>query len=282
MTITINGDNIDFTLEDENTAGEIIRSLSSWLEESGMLISGLKINSESRPLAESEWKKLPVETIENISIDALSLREGRIVQLETARDFFLLLKEAVDSDDQEAVAELRTGFNDLKHVLPHLLDEGPNPSILPLMERAFSEDPAHPGGVEASQASHIAALLESRRKEAADPESEAVFAAESLAAMADSLEEVAVQLQTGRDKSAMGTIILLTERLQTLMRALSWLESGENVEKIINDINSILSELEEALKAGDTVLIGDLLEYEIKPRLLQLPAEFNFSTESRI
>jgi len=282
MTITINGDNIDFTLEKEKTAGEIIESLSSWLEKSGMLIRGLEINSESRPLSDSEWKSIPVKSIENISMEALSLREGRIIQLETARDFFLLLETAVKSGDEEAYAELRTGFSDLKQILPHLLDEGPSPSILPLIEHAFARNPGHPEGVKASQAFHIAAVLENRRKEAADPESEAVSAAESLAGMADRLEEVAVQLQTGQDKTAMETIILLTELLQKFTRALSWIDSGDKVEEIINDINSILSELEGALMAGDTVLIGDLLEYEIKPRLLQLPAKFNFSTESRI
>jgi len=282
MTITINGENIDFTLEEEKTAGDIIQNLSSWLEESGMLISGLNINSDAHPLSNSEWKAFPIKTIENISLEALSLREGRIIQLETARDFFLLLETAISSGDEEAFAELRTGFNDLKHVLPHLLDEGPNPSILPLMESAFSRVYGHPEAVKASQALQMAAVLENRRKEAADPESEAVTAAEALAGMADSLEEVAVQLQTGQDKTAMTTIILLTELLQTFMRALSWIDSGKKVEEIINDINGILSELEEALKAADTVLIGDLLEYEIKPRLLQLPEKFNSSTESRL
>ena len=37
---------------------------------------------------------------------------------------------------------------------------------------------------------------------------------------------------------------------------------------------------EEALKANDTVLIGDLLEYEIKPRLLGLPAGLAFPGET--
>jgi len=282
MTITINGENIDFTLEEENNAGEIIRSLSSWLEEAGMLISGLNINGESHPLSDSGWTAFPVNTIENISIEALSLREGRIIQLETARDFFLLLEAAINSGDDETFTELRTGFNDLEHILPHLLEEGPNPSILPLIKDAFTREPGHPEGVKASQALHIAAVLESRRKEASDPESEAGSAAEALAGMAESLEEVAVQLQTGQDKTAMKTIILLTELLQTFMRALSWVDNREKVEEIINDINRILVELEEALKAGDTVLIGDLLEYEIKPRLLLLPEEFNCSTESRI
>jgi hypothetical protein len=33
------------------------------------------------------------------------------------------------------------------------------------------------------------------------------------------------------------------------------------------DLTPVLSEFEEALKANDTVLVGDLAEYEICPRL---------------
>ena len=277
MTISINGENINYTLEDEQNAGDILNSITSWLEESGMLISGWEINRESMSLNETEWRSIPIESIDNISIEALSLREGRVRQLETARDFFILLETAIKTSDEESLKELHKGFSDLKGILPHLLNEGPHPTILPHLEKAFENGFSSTDGMNAAEAVQMAAVLESRRRETDSPESEARSAAGALARMAESLDNVAVQLQTGQDKTAMETIIRLTEILQMFMRSLSWLDGSDSVEEIMNDMNRILSELEEALKAGDTVLIGDLLEYEIKPRLIKLPSGMNFS-----
>ncbi|RKX93137.1 MAG: hypothetical protein DRZ90_13100 [Spirochaetes bacterium] len=277
MTISINDENINYTLEDEHDAGDILKGLTSWLEESGLLIGGLEINHESMPLNETEWKSIPIESIDNISIEALSLREGRVRQLETARDFFILLETAIKTGDEESLKELYEGFRDLKGILPHLLNEGPHPTILPHLEKVFEKGFKGTSSVSAAEAVQMASVLESRRRETASPESEARSSAKTLAEMAESLDDVAVQLQTGQDKTAMETIIRLTEILQMFMRSLSWLDGSDSVEEIMNDMNRVLSELEEALKEGDTVLIGDLLEYEIKPRLIKLPSGMNFS-----
>jgi hypothetical protein len=281
MTITINGDNINYTLEGEKTAGDVLKGLSSWLEVSGMLVGGIVLDDKAVPLSEMEWRTRPVEEISSFSVKAVSIREGRIHQLETARGFFILLKSAIEAGDADALKELSEGFADLMRVLPHLLEEGPNPVILPHIEESMEKmnngESLEALAIEAAQ---MANLLEGRLKEAADPEAEAKSAAAALSSMAHSLDDVAVHLQTGKDRHAMETIIQLTELLQTFMRSLVWIDGGEKIKKIAGDMNTILAELEEALKANDTVLIGDLLEYEIKPRLLDLPAGLAFSGEA--
>jgi hypothetical protein len=47
MIITINGDSIEYTLENENTAGDVIKSLTSWLEESGLILASLRLNGKA-------------------------------------------------------------------------------------------------------------------------------------------------------------------------------------------------------------------------------------------
>ena len=90
MTITINGDNINYTLEEEKTAGDVLKGLSSWLEDSGMLVGGIKLDDKAVPLGDIEWRTRPVEEISSFTVEALSIREGRVHQLETARGFFIL------------------------------------------------------------------------------------------------------------------------------------------------------------------------------------------------
>ena len=271
MTITINGDNINYTLEEEKTAGDVLNGLSSWLEKSGLLVGGIVLDDKAVPLGGTEWRNRPVGDISSFSVEAVSIREGRVRQLETARDYFILLKSAVEAGDEESLEDLADGFDDLKRILPHLLNEGPHPSIMPHLEETLGKGFHNNGGTVAMEAARLAILLDSRCREAADPEAEAGSAAAALAAMAESLDDVAVHLQTGKDKQAMETIIRLTEFLQTFMRSLSWIGGSQEIKQIADDMNGIMAELEEALKANDTVLIGDLLEYEIKPRLLNLP-----------
>ncbi len=271
MTITINGDNINYTLEEEKTAGDVLNGLSSWLEESGLLVGGILLDDKAVPLGGTEWRNRPVGDINSFSVEAVSIREGRVRQLETARDYFILLKSAVEAGDEKALKDLADGFDDLKRILPHLLNEGPHPSIMPHLEETLGKGFQNDGGTVALEAARLAILLDSRCREVADPEAEAGSAAAALAAMAESLDDVAVHLQTGKDKQAMETIIRLTEFLQTFMRSLSWIGGSQEIKQIADDMNGIMAELEEALKANDTVLIGDLLEYEIKPRLLNLP-----------
>ena len=47
---------------------------------------------------------------------------------------------------------------------------------------------------------------------------------------------------------------------------------GMPLQDFYGELNSILEELLEAFEAKDSVLIGDLMEYEIAPRLEQLRA----------
>ena len=278
MNITINGENLDFSLENESTAGEVADGVAGWLEKTGMIIGGIFLDGKAAFLADELWRKTPIESIGSMDFEALSYREGVARRLETARDYFILLKESAEAGNIDALSELSKSYVDLNHIMPSLLDEKGRPALVPLMEERLAEAgfPLEAKGETdftaiAAEATNLAVVLDARWKEAADPEKEAASAAAALLALSGSLEDVAVLLQTGKDKRAMDTIIRLTELLQALMRSLKWINYDESVEKIIEDFAGILSELEEALKAGDTILIGDLMEYEIKPRLEELP-----------
>ncbi len=285
MTITINDEAIDFTLEKEQNAGAVMQAVSSWLEESGMLVKEIQMNGNTVSLiGEENWKNQPLDGIDSIDIQAVDLREARIHQLQTARDYFTLVHKAASEAGREQLEELAGSFNDVQKLLPHLLADGSEsagPGIYTegLEKAGFlpskaADAEALPGNFEAiaGEAARMALLLDQRLKETAAPAQEALSASLALAKLAENLEDVAVQLQTGNDKSAMDTIIVLTELLQSLMRSLSWLPEAAATGDITRELNGIFAEMEEALQLSDTVLLGDLLEYEMKPRLLELPA----------
>lgn len=271
MTITVNGEKIDYTLEDENTIGEVMKGVSSWLEGAGMLVKALSI--DDKPLSDNQWKDRPIDSVHSLRVDAISLRENRIIQLELAQDYFILLKKSQHDNDRESFNELVKSYSELREMLSYILGDGVLSALCPTIDGAFS------GGESAidvtpqfmSEIAAIAGLLDDRHKEVALPKEQAAVAAKTLAELAGELDGVAIHLQTGKDKMAMATIIKLTELLQAFLRCMAWMESSESTAKINKEMNAILSELEEALRAQDTVLIGDLLEYEVKPRLIELP-----------
>lgn len=99
--------------------------------------------------------------------------------------------------------------------------------------------------------------------------------------MVPSMTDIPVQFQSGHDNEARKTITKFADDFDFLCHviALSSLFpetfsktniEGKSLTAFIVEFKPILHDLEEALKNNDTVLIGDLSEYEIAPRLQSL------------
>lgn len=97
------------------------------------------------------------------------------------------------------------------------------------------------------------------------------------------LRDVPVQLQTGKDLAVMETINGFSADLQSLYQVLPLIPitglapEGPDVDGVSlaaypSELTPLLSDLLGALKAKDTVLVGDLSEYELAPRIERLSA----------
>ncbi len=93
----------------------------------------------------------------------------------------------------------------------------------------------------------------------------------------EKLENVGVQLQNNSDAEASKTVAEFANffdyfcRIMTLSTLFDFYENlsfdGLNPKEFLSDFSPILNDLKNALEDKDTVLIGDLCEYEILPRL---------------
>jgi hypothetical protein len=74
----------------------------------------------------------------------------------------------------------------------------------------------------------------------------------------------------------MEAVVRFSELSQRLLAQLGRLRvpevGGREPREFFAELNRVLGELLSAFQARDTVLIGDLLEYEVAPRLRQLRA----------
>ena len=130
--------------------------------------------------------------------------------------------------------------------------------------------------------SQLNIIISELTREITNPLAELRSATKLLGQVVSEMEEISVSLQTGKDKEAMDNIIRFIELSQKLLRIYPNLQyhgiidvrrrrvMDKPFEDFYKEFNSILMELIEAFRANDSVLLGDLLEYEIAPRLEQL------------
>lgn len=99
--------------------------------------------------------------------------------------------------------------------------------------------------------------------------------------LAEKLENIPVQLQKNEDKTAMNTVTELADALSLLFQTIPYVNlfpetfdnltiESKRLTSFVSDFPSLLEDFRKAVESNDTVLIGDLAEYEIAPRLRQL------------
>jgi hypothetical protein len=81
---------------------------------------------------------------------------------------------------------------------------------------------------------------------------------------------VSAHLQTGRDKDAMDIVVAFADAVQSLLAMVPFLSPDPERGRLLAELTPVLREVVAAFGARDSVLIGDLLEYEVAPRLARL------------
>jgi hypothetical protein len=132
-------------------------------------------------------------------------------------------------------------------------------------------------------------LLEERLRELRSPLEELSGIAALVEGTAQRLEDLPLDIQTGKDSRAAETVQLFSTVTEKLLRLFSLLKlegfiadtlviDAKPFDAFIGDFSAALKELLAAYEARDAVLVGDLAEYELAPRLrtlysaLQAPA----------
>jgi hypothetical protein len=113
-----------------------------------------------------------------------------------------------------------------------------------------------------------------------NPQREINSAAPLIEGIVVRLEDLPLDIQTGKDGRAAETVQIFSGIAEKLFRLFNVLKiEGFSPEKYtvddipihdyIEEFGSALKELLAAYEAGDAVLVGDLAEYELAPRLLK-------------
>jgi len=287
MQIRINDQPLDITLERNDTLGEVVRELKAWLQGSDLVLYSVK--HRDRELLASppeEWEGTCHTEVDDLDV---TVRQGRDLQSENLRtviQYLALLDAALCEADDGKLADLAPGF---AAMVESIAQFAPREASLHSLSLAITELSGLPLAdwpaertLQARQLiERLRSLTDQRRLEIEDPRSAARELVAQLASSRDEAQDVAVLLQTGRDREAMEAIVRFSELSQSLARVLHSLVDGDgnrplvggrSLQEFYTELNGFLTELVEAFSAQDSVLIGDLMEYEVAPRLEELRA----------
>jgi len=269
MKIKINGVDADIKPENEKTLGEILSALDGWLMGTGHRLSGLNIDGKEINAREMELSfSRDIETVDTVDISTTSLSQLVAESLSrTMRDI---------EEFQELTFDEKAGFADKWKTSPQgcLLAEQ-YPELFNWTVKSFSGEGCSP--------QVLGALFDERLRELLDPAGEIGRTTQLVDDICARLAEFPLDIQTGKDARAAETVNIFSGIAEKVFRIYHTLGiEGYPVAEIKVDampINDYISEFSKALKElldayekRDTVLIGDLVEYEMAPRLRGLHA----------
>ncbi len=281
MEIKIDKEPINYSLDNETTLGEVVHGIEDWLDNAGMLIGAMRIDDKELPVQEREqWQSLPLESITELDVETVMLYEAIYEELQIVRLYVQNLSEAVLANDTHKIRELKNDFSIVGDYLEKLLRTNNTDRIEGLLEK--EDEQARKTVIQFLDS--IRLLINERIREIEEPREELQRLTALLEKTNNDLREVSLLLQTGKDKEAMDLVITFTELSQKLLRILqlgnqlqvidsaSLTVNGTDINGFYTELNSFFTELQEAFESKDSVLIGDIFEYEVAPRIDNLLA----------
>lgn len=302
LQITVNNEKIDYSLEGETNLFDVLNGVRAWLSAEGFVLTAASSDDQELDLLkEDELKGTGIEGIRTLRITAQTALQKAYDDLTAVREFFRILKRAMEAHNAEAVAKVLENYPYIQGGLDPLLDRqgllSDSLNVSRLDERLAACN--LPGSGERSEEAQrqlfafidgVVGSIDERLHEMENPNSELAAAASRLRESVERLSEVSVMLQTGRDQEAMQEIVHFAELSSQIIRLYPSLKQaggidfasvevdGTSFPDFYAEFNGILGELIEAFGAEDSVLIGDLLEYEVSPRLEKLKSYIDLLT----
>jgi len=265
MIIKINGKPLDYTLTNEKTLIEIVAGIEQWLSNSGHRMSEMSVDGQevNASMVEEIFKK-DIKTVKCIEI-----RTNSISELTTA--CILNLKRDIDEYEKLNFDEKAKFFDNWKESGEAQYISEEMPELYSYFTDMFSKGniPVHT----------LRSIVEEIQREVAEPVKELEKLEPILNEICEKLINLPLNIQTGKDLLAATTIEIFSSLTEKIIRIfyqlniqgyLLQMEKAKIIAQDFSDFKNILTELLEAYEKHDTIIIGDLAEYEASPKLKKL------------
>jgi hypothetical protein len=257
--------------------GDILSELDEHAEKAGAIITGIRYNG----------RDLDAESIAGITKDPadgpgsleLSAEPATDMKARAIETLLQLVEAAAAAQDDETLEAARNAWASYRSAFDGLYSAEES-SFLEAFGMELAENGTgrlNAAGI-GSTAARLASFFGERLAELRDPAAAMLSACHLFDSINTDLSEVAVRLQTGKEAEGMHTMVMVVELINKTVRILpdfmrtvpgaaGLAIDGRAIGDFYDDFNVVLRELAGAFENKDSVLIGDLAEYEILPRL---------------
>jgi hypothetical protein len=264
--ITINGKPADITIETEKTVGELLLGLDSWFESIGQYLQSVEIDG-------STYGVDSVETLSAMPLDSVSKIDVKTVSVTS---LFLEALLGVKNDLENPGGAPQNADEWAKTYTATFLEKH-SPDIHGILTQTL-------GGKLSPQAALT--VINERIREIQSPAAELAATQTLSGETSKRLEDLPLDIQTGKDGRAAETITLFSALAEKLFRIFFVLKQYgvpvETLSDFLGEFGSAVKEFQSAWDNKDTVLAGDLAEYELSPRLSEFTSRLNELAKSLI
>ena len=265
MEIRINGKTADITLDNEKTTGEVMAGLEQWLAGSGYRLSGFSIDGHAAVLSQFEdFFSREIDTVKVLDISTVSLAE-------LAAESLVNLLADIDEYENLNFEDKNIFFNNWNEKAQSLFTKEQMPDLYGIFINLFS------GQINPRV---VYSITEERLREVKDPPVEFSNIQPLVEETCARLTDLALDIQTGKEGRAAQTIQIFSSIAEKILRIIRQLDiqgylsqkmdDDKPFNQTIGEFGSLVKDLHEAYEKHDTILVGDLAEYEASPKLQEL------------
>lgn len=273
MKLEINGEEIAFELENEQTLKDVVRGVIEYLQTNGFIDVQILVDGKKLELQDDSWHDCAIKDIEHMQVNGLMAYD-----FEQCIKVLHLAKEALEAGEQENIDKVmslwprfilslhfwlsdfhlgESYFNTIMNI-PNLLPQMKEKEELRTQILRMLELSVH--------------AIQEKGRELEHPKEELLLAITQLQNFKEPLTGLAVLFQNGKDAQAMQEILIFMELFQKLMRTANFLDSDEHefrqrIALLAENFSGKMREFTQACETRDYVLAADLAEYEIVPYL---------------
>ncbi|MCL2265442.1 MAG: hypothetical protein FWC22_05305 [Treponema sp.] len=277
MEIKINEKTLDINLENENTLGDVLAGIEQWLSSSGHRIAELNIDGQT--VNASMIEEIFSRDIKNIK--CININTTVIAEL-TAASLINLLED-IGVFETLSFDEKKKYYDTWKETPTAMYISSEIPDLYAYCFNTFSS-----GEISVNTLKTIA---EEIQREVNFPADEIIKIESILNEICVRLVDLPLDIQTGKDARAAQTIQIFSAVTEKLFRIFNQLdiqgyftsdkpeskeqikERKEQLNKKFSDFSGVIKELFDAYERNDSVLVGDITEYEVSPKLKELYIE---------
>jgi molybdopterin converting factor small subunit len=275
MEIKINNKTLDASLENENTLGDVLAGIEQWLSSQGFRIAELDIDGQSinASMIEEIFNR-EINTIKCININTNAIAEL------TAASLMNLIEDIKEYENLN-FEEKKEFHNKWKNSATAAFIYAEMPDLYAFCANTFSK-----GEMDIKT---LMSITEEIQREVNKPSEEFANIEVVLNEICERLVDLPLDIQTGKDARAAQTIQLFSAVSEKIIRIFRQLDiqgylsqgcqsqgctsqKGESkpLNQLITEFGNVIRELFDAYEKNDSVLVGDLTEYEASPKIREL------------